>query len=170
MRHPRHGQPLRGRLVVLPAGPVPLFGARRTGRDFGRFTLFLGEWRPDLHPAFLDRRRATGRWWKGVDDLPGTLAKVTDDAPVVLLAHEPDIFPAVSDRVAVTLSGHTHGGQVRILGYAPFVPSRYGDRYAYGHVAENGRNLIVSGGLGCSSVPLRIGSPPELVLVELGSG
>src|ERR1700716_1983952 len=49
----------------------------------------------------------------GVDDLSGTLAKITDDAPVILMAHEPDVVARVPDRVALTLSGHTHGGQVR---------------------------------------------------------
>ena len=48
------------------------------------------------------------------------------------------------------------------------VPSRFGNRYAYGHVVEEGRNLIVSGGLGCSRFPVRLGVPPEIVLVELG--
>jgi predicted MPP superfamily phosphohydrolase len=115
-----------------------------------------------------------GRGWKrqrltGVDDLPATLAKVTDDAPLILLAHEPDIFPKVPGRVALTLSGHTHGGQVRLFGYSPIVPSRYGNRYAYGHVVEGGRHLVVSGGLGCSIMPIRLGVPPEIVVVDLGS-
>jgi predicted MPP superfamily phosphohydrolase len=115
--------------------------------------------------AFLGRR---GRH-DGVDDLPGTLAKVTDDAPVILLAHEPDIFPNVPERVALTLSGHTHGGQVRLLGYSPMVPSKFGNRYAYGHVVEEGRHLIVSGGLGTSILPVRFGVPPEILLIELGA-
>jgi predicted MPP superfamily phosphohydrolase len=110
-----------------------------------------------------DRRRR----YRGIDDLAGTLAQVTDDAPVILLAHEPDIFPHVPPRVSLTLSGHTHGGQVRMFGYSPWVPSRYGNRYAYGHVIEDDRHLIVSGGLGCSIVPLRIGVPPEIVLVDV---
>ena len=105
---------------------------------------------------------------RGLDDLDGTLAQVSDDAPVVLLAHEPDIFPRVPRRVSLTLSGHTHGGQVRFFGYAPVVPSRYGNRYAYGHVVEDGRNIIVSGGLGCSIMPVRFGVPPEIVVVDLG--
>jgi predicted MPP superfamily phosphohydrolase len=111
-------------------------------------------------------RRRPGRRI-GVDDLSGTLAKVTDDAPIILLAHEPDIAVQVPDRVAVTLSGHTHGGQVRLLGWSPVVPSRYGNRFAYGHV-RTPCDLIVSGGLGCSIVPFRLGMPPELVLVTLG--
>ena len=71
-------------------------------------------------------------------------------------------------RVALTLSGHTHGGQVRLFGYSPIVPSGYGNRFAYGHVVETGRNLIVSGGLGCSILPIRFGVPPEIVEVEIG--
>lgn len=108
--------------------------------------------------------------YEGVDDLPRTLAQVTDDAPVILMAHEPDIFPRVPDRVSLTISGHTHGGQIRIFGFAPIVPSRFGARYVYGHKVEHGRNLIVSGGLGCSTLPVRFGSPPEIVMIELGSG
>ncbi|HRN89737.1 metallophosphoesterase [Hyphomicrobium sp.] len=107
--------------------------------------------------------------YEGVDDLPGTLAKITDDAPVVLMVHEPDIFPDVPDRVALTVAGHTHGGQVRFAGYAPIVPSRFGQRYLQGHIIEDGRHLVVSGGLGCSSLPIRFGVPPEIVLIELGS-
>ena len=94
---------------------------------------------------------------------------LTNLAPVVLLAHEPDIFPQVPDRVALTLSGHTHGGQVRLFGYSPRVPSRYGNRFAYGHIVEDGRNLIVSGGLGCSILPVRIGVPPEIVMVHVSA-
>jgi predicted MPP superfamily phosphohydrolase len=106
----------------------------------------------------------------GTDDLPRTLAQVSDEAPVILMAHEPDIFPKVPDRVSLTISGHTHGGQVRIFGYAPVVPSRFGNRYVYGHKIERDRHLIVSGGLGCSSLPVRLGSPPEIVMIELGDG
>jgi predicted MPP superfamily phosphohydrolase len=104
---------------------------------------------------------------KGLDDLPGTLAQVTDEAPVILMAHEPDIFPDVPDRVCLTLSGHTHGGQVRLFGWSPVVPSRYGNRYAYGAVEEGGRHLVVSGGIGCSIAPVRFGMPPEITVVDL---
>lgn len=103
----------------------------------------------------------------GIDDLAGTLAKADDDAPAILLAHEPDIFRMVPARVAVTLCGHTHGGQVRLFGYSPIVPSEYGNRYAYGHVIENDRHLVVSGGLGCSTLPVRLGVPPEITVVDL---
>lgn len=118
--------------------------------------------------ALLPGERYGRRFMEGFDDLDGTLAKVTDDAPILLMAHEPDIFTQVPARVSVTLSGHTHGGQVRLFGYSPVVPSRYGNRFAYGHVIEDDRNLVVSGGLGCSIMPIRFGSPPEITIIELG--
>jgi predicted MPP superfamily phosphohydrolase len=110
-------------------------------------------------------RRVHGRRI-GVDDLDGTLRKIPDGDPIILLAHEPDIMPRVPERVSLVLSGHTHGGQVRLLGWSPVVPSRYGNRYAYGHVREQ-CDLIVSGGLGCSIAPVRFGMPPEIVLVSI---
>ena len=118
--------------------------------------------------ALLPSRRRHGHPRIGVDDLRATLAAIPERAPAILLAHEPDIFPAVPSRIALTLSGHTHGGQVRLFGYSPVVPSRYENRYAYGHVREHA-DLVVSGGLGCSIMPLRFGVPPEIVVVDLAA-
>ena len=102
------------------------------------------------------------------NNLPATLRQVSGEAPLILLAHEPDQFVATPDRVALTLSGHTHGGQVRLPGMgAPFVPSQYGQRYIYGHVVEGSRQLVVSGGLGCSGLPVRLGVPPEITLIDV---
>jgi predicted MPP superfamily phosphohydrolase len=102
-------------------------------------------------------------------DLAKTMRALTDEAPAILLAHEPDIFPQVPERVSLTLCGHTHGGQVRVPFVGPLlVPSRYGSRYAYGHIVEQNRHLLVSGGLGCTFLPLRFAVPPEIVLLEIG--
>ena len=49
----------------------------------------------------------------------------------------------------------------------PVVPSAYGQRFAYGHIREEGRDLIVSAGLGCSIMPVRFGVPPEITVVTL---
>lgn len=111
------------------------------------------------------------KYFRGVDDLAATLAQLDGDAPAILMAHEPDIFPKIPARISLTLSGHTHGGQVRFFGWSPVVPSKYGNRYAYGHVVERDRHLIVSGGLGTVSAglaPVRLGVPPEIVVVDLG--
>ncbi len=163
----RIGPTIAHRALLAAGIPVYENDALRMEKNGKPFWLTgLGDqwafWRRRLPPDF----RLTG--YDGRDDLAGMLAKVTDDAPIICMAHEPDIFPRIPARVALTLSGHTHGGQVRIAGFAPIVPSRYGRRYVYGHIVEEGRNLIVSGGLGCSGVPVRFGSPPEIVLVELG--
>jgi uncharacterized protein len=103
-------------------------------------------------------------------DLPGTLAAVPPTAAVILLAHDPDVFPFVPDRVALTLSGHTHGGQIAIPRVRrPAIPSRYGERFARGHIVEQGRHLYVTSGLGTSGLPLRALAPPEVVVLELKS-
>ncbi|MEO1676694.1 MAG: metallophosphoesterase [Pseudomonadota bacterium] len=117
--------------------------------------------------AFASGASGFQRRFIGLDDLPGTLAQIGGAGPAILLAHEPDIFPDVPDRIALTLSGHTHGGQIRVFGRTPAVPSRYGSRYAYGHVREGGRDLVVSGGIGCSGLPLRFGVVPEITVVEI---
>jgi predicted MPP superfamily phosphohydrolase len=103
-------------------------------------------------------------------DLPGTLAQVTDDAPVILLSHSPDVFPEVPERVALTLAGRTHGGQINlpVLGRL-IVPSRFGQRYAYGHIVESGRQMFVSSGIGTAILPARFGVPPEIVLLRIGA-
>ena len=108
--------------------------------------------------------------YNGADDLDRALERVTDDAPVLLLAHEPFIFNRVPSRVSLTLCGHTHGGQVDlpIIG-APFASRRFGANHVYGHVVDDNRHMIISAGLGTSILPVRFGRPPELVTVELGA-
>jgi hypothetical protein len=105
----------------------------------------------------------------GVDDLPGAMREIRDDAPAILLAHEPYIFSRVPDRIALTLCGHTHGGQVNLpLIGSPFVRSRAGEKpYVYGVYAEGERRLVVSGGLGTSLAPVRVLRPPEVVTIDL---
>lgn len=104
----------------------------------------------------------------GLDDLPATLRQVTDEAPVILMAHEPDVFLKPNPRISLTLSGHTHGGQMNLFGWRPFAASRGSQRYPAGWFRSQGTDLIVSRGLGCSSVPMRIGSWPEILVIELG--
>lgn len=108
--------------------------------------------------------------WTGAHNVPLALSGVTDDAPVVLLTHNPDLFPQVPARVALTLAGHTHGGQVRFPFFgAPVVPSAFGSRFAGGHVVEEGRHLFVSTGLGTSILPVRFRVPPTIDVLTLSS-
>jgi len=109
------------------------------------------------------------RHFKGVDDLDGALGQVHDDAPVLLLAHEPFIFHRVPARVALTLCGHTHGGQVNLpIISSAYAKSRYGTDHIYGHIVEDDRHMIISAGLGTSIAPVRFMRPPEVVEVSLG--
>jgi predicted MPP superfamily phosphohydrolase len=153
------GVPMARRALEAAGIPVYENDAVRIKASGGAFWLAgLGD-----QFAFGPTRRLHARI--GVDDLDATLAKVTDDAPIVLLAHEPDIVVRVPSRVSVQLSGHTHGGQIRLFGWSPISASRFGN--AYGHLRVQ-CDLIVSGGLGCSIVPVRLGVPPEIVHVALG--
>jgi predicted MPP superfamily phosphohydrolase len=93
---------------------------------------------------------------------------VPDGAPVLLLTHQPDVFPEVPASVSMTLAGHTHGGQVRFpfIG-PPVVPSRYGARYAEGHIVEDGRHMFVSTGVGTSIIPVRMFVVPRVDVLHL---
>jgi hypothetical protein len=114
-------------------------------------------------------------WLAGVDDvlsgnsdLKETLHNVPADEALVLLAHEPDY----ADRVAhfpvdLQLSGHSHGGQVRV----PFVPPLFlpelAQKYIWGLYKIGGLTLYTNPGLGTVGVPVRINCPPEITLLTL---
>jgi predicted MPP superfamily phosphohydrolase len=111
-----------------------------------------------------------GDLWTGAHDVRAALAAVKDDAPVILLTHNPDVFPDVPARVALTLAGHTHGGQVRLPFVGrPIVPSQFGQRYAAGHVIEGGRHLFVATGVGTSILPVRFRVPPSVTVLTIAS-
>ncbi len=97
-----------------------------------------------------------------------TLRDVTDDAPVVLLTHWPDPFADVPDRVALTLAGHTHCGQVVLPVVGRLVhASAASERWPCGLYDEGGRKLFVTGGVGVSILPVRFHAPPEIVVLTL---
>jgi len=101
-------------------------------------------------------------------DIGAALRAVPRDAPVIVLSHDPDMFPGVPNRVSLTLAGHTHGGQIAIpVLRRPMLPSYYGERYARGHIAEHGRHLVVTSGVGTSGLPVRLLAPPEVLVLTL---
>lgn len=107
-------------------------------------------------------------WWEGAHDVGRALESVPTDAAVIAFTHNPDVFPEVPQRVTLTIAAHTHGGQVYIPGIGrPVVPSAYGERFAIGHIVEQGRNLFVSSGLGTSILPVRFLVPPEVSVLTL---
>lgn len=120
---------------------------------------------------------ANGLWVAGLGDLrhrqpdvAEALRDVPPGAAAIMLTHDPDMFPEIPGRVALTLAGHTHAGQVAIpLLRRPMIPSHYGERYARRHVVEHGRQMLISSGLGTSGLPIRLLAPPEVLVVTLRS-
>lgn len=101
----------------------------------------------------------------GRPDLSAALRDAPDGAQRLLLAHCPaqrDLLGAAArSRFDMILSGHTHGGQVRPFGWAPFRPRGSG-RYLAGWYRTGGVPLYVSRGVGTSVLPVRLGARPEV--------
>ena len=92
---------------------------------------------------------------------------------VLLVSHEPDYAEHLPpDVVDLVLSGHTHGGQVTLFGkWAFHVPSDYGQKYRTGVVKNNATTVIVSNGIGTSTIPpYRLFCRPQIVVVTLEHG
>ena len=112
-------------------------------------------------------------WLCGVDDLTeGTpdlalaLHGRRTGETTVLLSHHPDFFfEAAAAGVDLTLSGHTHGGQIRLGGWAPIHHSRFG--YERGWFRENDCRLYVSRGVGVTVLPIRVDATPEIPIVTM---
>lgn len=101
-------------------------------------------------------------------DYQKTMSGITDEDPVLLLAHDPASFMEIGDRPVLTLCGHTHGGQVTIPYISPIIiPGRAPLKYAYGHIKEQGREMIVTSGVGTSVLPVRFGRRPEVVVITV---
>lgn len=103
-------------------------------------------------------------------DVGKALREVPPGAVVLLITHNPDVFPSVPERVCLSIAGHTHGGQVSLpfLG-RPIVPSQYGGRYAAGQIDEHGKHFFVTSGVGTSILPVRFRVPPEVVFLTAGA-
>ena len=139
------------------------------GKDLGLWRAFLEE-----HGVKVLCNRGvrltwngTPFWLCGVDDLTEgepdlrlALAGRGHDEPTILLSHHPDyFFEAAASGVDLTLSGHTHGGQIRVRGKAPLHHSKFG--YEQGWFVEGDSRLYVSRGVGVTFLPIRIDAPPE---------
>lgn len=101
--------------------------------------------------------------------LATTLSDVTEDDFVILASHQPDFVmelkPEDRARIDLMLCGHTHGGQMTLFSYAPYIPSRYGQRFRSGRIDVEGVTVIVSNGVGETQIPLRYFAPAEVVLI-----
>jgi predicted MPP superfamily phosphohydrolase len=108
----------------------------------------------------------------GMPDLAASLRGAPDDAPVLLMAHEPDYAPAAAEnpRVVLQLSGHAHGGQIRPPGLPPLILPDLGRRYPEGAYRVGGMALYVSRGIGTGRVTLRFNCRPEIAVITLVRG
>jgi predicted MPP superfamily phosphohydrolase len=121
------------------------------------------------------KRGPASLWLAGVDDLElarpdleRALLGSQPDEPILLVSHQPDLFhEAAYAGVDLQLSGHTHGGQIRLLGQAPWVRSHTRLGYCEGLFELDGAQLYVGRGAGMTLLPIRIGAPAEVPLIEL---
>ena len=91
--------------------------------------------------------------------LSPALARISPDLPRILLSHQPDTFEHYAGRVALQLSGHTHGGQIR--------PANLVLKWVAGRYERDGSTLYVNRGFGVAGPPARLGVPPELTKIIL---
>jgi predicted MPP superfamily phosphohydrolase len=107
--------------------------------------------------------------WEGVADLDAALAGVPASSWKLLLSHVPDfVDESAKHGVALQLSGHTHGGHLRLPVIGPFTLPRYGVLYPYGLLQVGVTTLYVSGGL--AGIPLRLRCPPEATIFTFSTG
>lgn len=118
-------------------------------------------------------RNGAGLWLCGVDDLTfghpdlgAALDGHNPAEPTILLAHHPDYFrESVQRGVDLTLSGHTHGGQVMLFGWVPVLHSEYG--FHSGAFEHDGSRMYVGRGLGVTVLPVRMGARSEVPIITL---
>ncbi|MBN8636535.1 MAG: metallophosphoesterase [Anaerolineae bacterium] len=143
------------RLAIRSTELTPLHNAVQTIRRGDAVLHFAGVESVILHRARLDRV---------LDMLPA-------DGPAILLAHEPDfaLVAAATRRFALQLSGHSHGGQVRLPFTAKFVLPSFARRYVMGLYRVGTMQLYVNRGLGTVGIPFRFNCPPEITILRLSA-
>ena len=106
--------------------------------------------------------------WTSRDDLTRALANRPEGVPTVLLAHDPELFPEAQARsVELTLSGHTHGGQLAVPGVRRLSLARFITRWTAGLYRQGRSWLYVNRGVGTTGPPVRLGAPAELAVITL---
>jgi len=107
--------------------------------------------------------------WSGKPDLASAMADWSDDAITILLMHEPDLAPryAVDKRIHLQLSGHSHGGQVRLPFYGPLVLPYLAWEYPMGLYKIDEMWLYTNRGLGTTNIPVRVNCAPEIAELTL---
>ncbi len=116
-----------------------------------------------LNIAGVDYQRYRSLYLKGTQNL------IVPGAYNLLLSHNPDVFPMAARKgFDLTVSGHTHGGQVRVeILHADLNVARFYTPYVDGLYSRDASHIFVSRGLGTIGIPARLGAPPEVTLLRL---
>lgn len=121
----------------------------------------------ELHRRFYTRH---SRAQLSVGEMQNTIGRPDPDAYNILIAHNPTHFLTYADWGAdLTLSGHLHGGFIRLPKFGGIVSPQFElfPKYDRGLYEKEGHWLVVSSGLGMHSIKMRINNPPELVTVTI---
>lgn len=104
----------------------------------------------------------------GIPDLAQALKSVPEQEPTILLVHEPDYAKESSQYpIDLQLSGHSHGGQVRIPFGGPVLTSRLGKTYNAGEYHRGNLTIYTTRGIGTTILPVRFFSRPEITVITL---
>ena len=109
-------------------------------------------------------------YW-GEPDLQRVITQLPSDVPAILLVHEPDYIEEIASthRFALQLSGHSHGGQIKVPFFDPLILPKGGRKYFAGLNRVEDTIAYTSRGLGMTSIPLRFGSRPEITVFTFHS-
>lgn len=134
---------------------------------------------PVLVNEHIPIERGGSRFWLCGTDDAGTRRPDLDltipeapDGPIILMVHEPDYADIVVKHprgkfVDLMLSGHSHGGQVRIPFYGPLILPPMGQKYVMGRFQFGEMQLYVNRGIGTVGLPFRFDCSPELTVHTL---
>jgi predicted MPP superfamily phosphohydrolase len=108
--------------------------------------------------------------WEGKPDLDGMLGRLPEYGFKLLLCHEPDFADEAAKRnLPLQLSGHSHGGQIRVPGVGPIRLPIYARKYPYGlqRVPDSDTRVYTTAGVGVTFPPIRINCRPEVAILRL---
>lgn len=115
-------------------------------------------------------------WGGFIKEINDAIVNAEQIGDIIILEHSPDFLDLVTlaapnkSELKLQLSGHTHGGQVwfPVIG-SPFIPSSYGQKYAFGHIRELDVDMFVTTGVGTSLLPFRFAVPPEIMVLTVSA-
>ena len=110
-----------------------------------------------------------GDLWEDTQQPENTFKELKKSNFAILVSHHPDYIEKMNtDLIDLTLSGHTHGGQITFFGlWAPILPSQYGQKYRYGLIDQGKMKSYISSGVGAVNLPFRFFCRPEIVVIRL---